>query len=112
LLRRFRNDLYVGDQPIVGSEEQIAGKQLEAAEWTDESKKNRGKTKEGKRRKKKRRKSAQGKSLSKLPAATRLNETVVSQLDINCFANALGKGRIRAPLIEHTSPVKYARSVR
>ncbi|TGZ54063.1 Fibrillin-1 [Temnothorax longispinosus] len=107
-LRRFRNDLYLGDQPIVPdrSKLQIAKDGLKALERIDDLKKRR-KTKEGKRRKKKRKRPA--KSSSRLPTATRLNETVVSQLDISCFARkSLGKGLIKAPLIEHARPAKYA----
>lgn len=112
ILWRFRNDLYLGDQPIVldRSERQIAKDRLKALERIDDLKKRR-KTKEGKRRKKKRKRPAQAKS-SRLPTATRLNETVVSQLDVSCFERKiLGKGLIKAPLIEHTRPAKYARFV-
>lgn len=110
ILRRFRNDLYLGDQPIVPdrSKLQIANDRPKALERVDDLKKRR-KTKESKRKKKKRKRPAQAKS-SRLPA-TRLNETVVSQLDISCFAKKIrGKGLIKAPLIEHSS-VKYARFV-
>lgn len=111
--RRFRNDLYLGDQPIAPDRGklQIAKDRLKALERIDDLKKRR-KTKEGKKRKKKRKRPAQAKSTSRLSTATRLNETVVSQLDVSCFARKiLGKGLIKAPSIEHARPAKYARFV-
>lgn len=110
-IRRFRNDLLVGDQPVAPdrSNLQIAKDRLKTPERIDDLKKRR-KTKDGKKRKKKRKRPA--KSSSRLPTATRLNETVVSQLDISCFARkSLGKGLIKAPSIEHARPAKYARFV-
>jgi len=113
IYRRFRDDLYVGDQPIAPdrSKLQIAKDRLKTLERIDDLKK-RKKTKEGKKRKKKRKRPAQAKSSSRLPTATRLNETMVSQLDISCVAKKiLGKGLIKAPSIEHARPAKYVRSV-
>jgi len=111
ILRRFRNDLYVGDQPIVPDRDkvQIAKDRLKALERIDDLKKRR-KTKEDNKRKKKRKRPV--KSSSRLPTATRLNETVVSQLDISCAARKiLRKGLIKAPSIENARPAKYARFV-
>lgn len=112
VFRHFPNDFYLGDQPIVsdGSERQTADEYSKASNKTNELKK-RKKTKDGKKRKKKRKKPAREKSLSKSPTSRRLNETVVSQLDISCFAKALGKRLIKAPSIEHAYLAKYARFV-
>ncbi|KYM93760.1 Fibrillin-3 [Cyphomyrmex costatus] len=109
ITQRFRHELYVGDEPIAPdrSKVQIARDRLKALERIDDLKKQR-KTKEGKKRKKKRKRPV--KSSSRLPTATRLNETVVSQLDISCAAKKiLRKGLIKAPSIEHARPAKYAR---
>lgn len=72
-------------------------------ERTDVSKKRRKGPDEGKKKRKKE------KSLSKLPAARRLNETALSQLDISCFSKIFGKPSVSAPSIEHAVPIKYAR---
>lgn len=110
ILHQVRHDLYLGDQPIpYKNKPQTATNPLKAMERIDELKNHR-KTQESKKRNGKRnRKLAQRKSLSKLPAATRLNETAVSQLDISC-AKALGRRPTKAPLIEHAFIAKYARS--
>ncbi|KYM87211.1 Fibrillin-2 [Atta colombica] len=107
--RRFRNDLYVGDQPIVPDRDkvQIAKDRLKALEKIDDLKKRR-KMKESNKKKNKRKRPV--KSSSRLSTATRLNETVVSQLDISCAARKiLRKGLIKAPSIENARPAKYAR---
>lgn len=70
---------------------------------TDVSKKRRKGPDEGRKKRKKE------KSLSKLSAARRLNETALSQLDVSCFSKIFGKPIVSAPFIEHAVPVKYAR---
>lgn len=124
-VKHWRHDLYAGDQPIddqpmndqpiflPGVKLRAAKEYLKAPDKTDELKKEPGKAqKDGKKKKRKRKKPTREKSLSKPPAAKRLNETMVSQLDVSCFTKTRPIRRlIKAPSIEHAYLAKYARLV-
>nr|XP_012149878.1 PREDICTED: uncharacterized protein LOC105663712 [Megachile rotundata] len=109
--RHFRNDLYLGDDPIsttpVG--EKAARERLKARKRIGELKKRR-KAKERKQRQKQ----VVEKSLAGSPLASTvsgLNETIMSRLDLSCFMKARKKGLAKAPPLENAYPAKYARFV-
>lgn len=116
-MRYFRNDLYLGDQSAVlkKGKVQTTKDYLKTQERIDGLKKWRRRN-EGKQRKKKKKKKQNGKKkqekfLTKISNRMRLNETLVSQLDVTCFPKGSSKkDLIKAPLIEHAHP-KYARFV-
>lgn len=76
----------------------------------DASKKGR-RPRERRRNGAKRRKASQEEPLSNVPGATRLNETVVSQLDTSCTKKNPKKRSVKAPSIEHAHKPRYARSL-
>jgi len=99
------------DQSIVSdeSELQITKKHLK----TDEihKLKKRRITRDSKNKERRRKKPARAKSLSKLSAAKKLNETVLPQLDVvSCFAKTPRK-KLKVPSIENAYLAKYTRLV-
>lgn len=99
------------DQPIVSdeSELQTTKEHLRTSGEIHKLKKRRS-ARDGRNKERKRRKPVRAKSLSKLSAAKRLNETVLSQLDVSCFAKIHGK-KLNVPAIENAYLAKYARLV-
>lgn len=106
--RHFHRYLFRGDQPIV-SESELQGITKKHLKTSDELYKLK-KRRNAKDSKRKTKKPARTKSSSKLPAARRLNETMMSQLDVSCFAKTRRK-RFKAPSIENAYLIKYARLV-
>ena len=109
--RHFRNDLYLGDDPIsttpASERGEKAKERLRARKRINELKKRR-KAKERKQRLKQ----TGEKSPSESPLArAALNETIMSRLDLSCFMKARRKGFAKAPPLENAYPAKYARFV-
>ncbi|OAD54469.1 Signal peptide, CUB and EGF-like domain-containing protein 2 [Eufriesea mexicana] len=107
--RHFRNDLYLGDDPIstTPTEEKAARERLRARKRIGELKKRR----KAKERKQRLRQAGEKSLAESTPATPRvaLNETVMSRLDLSCFMKARRKGFAKAPLLENAHPAKYAR---
>ncbi|KAK1128171.1 hypothetical protein K0M31_002643 [Melipona bicolor] len=112
--RHFRNDLYLGDDPIflsttpAAERGEKAKERLRARKRISELKKRR-KAKERKQRLKQTGEKSPAESPLATARAAALNETIMSRLDLSCFMKARRKGFAKAPPLENAYPAKYAR---